>query len=78
MGEDCVKIIKNHANKIGHIQFADVPGRGQPETGRVDFKTIFSAIETSGYQHWVGAEYNPVGTTEESLKWYEPKYREKW
>ena len=73
MGENCVEIITRHANKIGHIQFADVPGRGQPETGGIDFKAIFSAIESSNYQNWVGAEYNPVGTTEESLKWYQAK-----
>ena len=72
MGENCAEIIANHSNNIGHIQFADAPGRGQPETGKIDFKSIFSAIESSNYQHWVGAEYNPVGTTEDSLKWYRP------
>jgi hydroxypyruvate isomerase len=73
MGENCAEIITCHANKIGHIQFADVPGRGQPETGNIDFKAIFSAIESSNYQNWVGAEYNPIGTTEESLRWYKTK-----
>ena len=69
MGENCAEIITCHANKIGHIQFADVPGRGQPGRGEIDFKAIFSAIKSSNYQNWVGAEYNPVGTTEKSLSW---------
>lgn len=69
MGEKPETFIAEHADKIGHIQFADCPGRGQPGTGQVDFDRIFSAIESSGYSGWVGAEYKPVGTTAESLDW---------
>ncbi|MFZ2404023.1 MAG: TIM barrel protein [Methylobacter sp.] len=69
MGEQPEAFIAEHADKIGHIQFADCPGRGQPGTGRIDFKRVFSAIERSAYSGWVGAEYKPVGTTAESLDW---------
>lgn len=69
MGEKPEAFIAEHADKIGHIQFADSPGRGQPGTGRIDFGRVFSAIEDSGYSGWVGAEYKPVGTTTESLGW---------
>ncbi|MDP1969329.1 MAG: TIM barrel protein, partial [Methylobacter sp.] len=69
MGENPEKFIAEHADKIGHIQFADCPGRGQPGTGRIDFDRMFSAIEKSGYSGWVGAEYKPVGATTESLDW---------
>ncbi|TAK61537.1 TIM barrel protein [Methylobacter sp.] len=69
MGEKPETFIAEHADKIGHIQFADCPGRGQPGTGQVDFDRIFSAIERSNYSGWVGAEYKPVGTTIESLDW---------
>lgn len=69
MGEKPETFIDEHADKIGHIQFADCPGRGQPGTGRIDFGRVFSAIEDSGYSGWVGAEYKPVGTTAESLDW---------
>ncbi len=70
MGENPELFIAEHADKIGHIQFADCPGRGQPGTGRIDFGRIFSAIEGSGYSRWVGAEYKPLGTTVESLDWF--------
>jgi hydroxypyruvate isomerase len=70
MGEDPVKYIKDHADKIGHIQFADCPGRAQPGTGRIDFEQLFSAIEKSGYSGWIGAEYKPMGTTLDSLDWF--------
>lgn len=69
MGENPEKFIAEHADKIGHIQFADCPGRGQPGTGRIDFERLFSAIANSAYAGWVGAEYKPVGTTADSLDW---------
>lgn len=70
MGADPVQFIHQHANKIGHIQFADSPNRGQPNTGLLDFQRLFSAIEQSSYAGWLGAEYKPVGTTAESLDWF--------
>lgn len=69
MGEKPEQFIAEHAGQIGHIQFADCPGRGQPGTGRIDFGRVFSAIETSAYTGWVGAEYKPVGATADSLNW---------
>ena len=64
------EFIARYADKIGHIQFADYPGRGQPGTGQINFERLFSVIEKSSYSGWVGAEYRPVGTTSESLRWY--------
>lgn len=69
MGEKPVEFITEYADQIGHIQFADCPGRGQPGTGRIDFERVFSAIEKSAYSGWVGAEYKPVGATADSLVW---------
>lgn len=70
MGEDFAEFITAHAVKIGHIQFADSPGRGEPGTGEIDFQQLFNLIETSAYQGWVGAEYKPSTTTLNSLNWY--------
>lgn len=69
MGENPAEFIARHADKIGHLQFADSPGRGQPGTGQIDFEHLFAVIEQSAYQGWVGAEYKPVGTTIDSLGW---------
>jgi hydroxypyruvate isomerase len=73
MGERPETFIAEQAEQIGHIQFADCPGRGQPGTGRIDFGRMFAAIEDSGYAGWVGAEYKPIGTTAESLNWLAEK-----
>lgn len=69
MGEAAATFIAQHAAAIGHIQFADCPGRGQPGTGRLDFGHIFGEIAKSAYSGWVGAEYKPKGSTAESLDW---------
>jgi hydroxypyruvate isomerase len=55
MGEDPATFIAEHADRIGHIQFADCPGRGQPGTGSADWAALFSAIDQSGYGGWMGA-----------------------
>ncbi|WP_427551437.1 hydroxypyruvate isomerase family protein [Methylomonas sp. MS20] len=69
MGEDCAAFIAEHAERIGHIQFADVPGRGEPGSGAVDFSAMFGAIAGSAYRGWLGAEYRPSGATVDSLAW---------
>ncbi|QSP95382.1 hydroxypyruvate isomerase [Marinobacter salinisoli] len=54
---------------IGHIQFADNPGRHEPGTGEINFSNVFAAIDRLGYKGWVSAEYRPSGHTEASLTW---------
>ena len=74
MNEDIIPFIKQHSHKIGHIQFADAPGRGQPGSGTLNFEELFSSLEQTAYKGWVGAEYKPVGSTQESLEWFK-KYK---
>ncbi len=69
MAEQLEPFITEHIDKIAHIQFADCPGRGQPGTGCIDFKRLFSMIEALDYSGWVGAEYKPIGSSIESLTW---------
>ena len=69
MGEDILSSIKINFNYIGHIQFADYPGRNQPGTGEINFNKIFDLLKKLGYNKWLGAEYIPLPTTDESLSW---------
>lgn len=57
------------AGRIGHVQFADCPGRGAPGTGELDFEPLLQRLKDSGYQGWLGAEYKPFGPTPASLNW---------
>lgn len=60
------------AGRIGHVQFADCPGRGAPGTGQVAFAPALQALHDSGYDGWLGAEYRPgEDGTLASLGWLE-------
>jgi hydroxypyruvate isomerase len=54
---------------IGHMQFADAPGRHEPGSGEIDFRTLFAHADAIGYEGWLSAEYRPSGRTEDSLVW---------
>ena len=69
MGIPVVEAFEAHSTRIGHIQFADAPGRHEPGTGSVEIGPIFDAIDRSGYDGWVAAEYFPANGTEDSLSW---------
>lgn len=61
--------LARHLPRIGHVQFADNPGRHQPGTGEISFAFLFRHLDAIGYPGWVGAEYAPTGLTEASLGW---------
>jgi hydroxypyruvate isomerase len=69
MGDDLAATLTHLLPRIGHIQFADAPGRNEPGTGTLDFAKLFSHIDALDYRGWVSTEYRPSGRTEESLTW---------
>jgi hydroxypyruvate isomerase len=70
MGDDPATVLRQCWPAIRHIQFADVPGRGEPGTGRIDFAPLFALIEELGYQGWVSAEYRPSKPTPQTVSSY--------
>lgn len=69
-GIDPVMAVETLAGRIGHVQFADCPGRGAPGTGSIDFTAVRNALESAAYRGWLGAEYRPEeGDTGASLGW---------
>lgn len=54
---------------IGHVQFAGVPDRAEPDTGEIAYPAVFQALERLGWSGFVGAEYRPRTTTEQGLGW---------
>lgn len=61
--------ITENADLIGHIQFADVPGRHEPGTGEIHFDNLLASIEASGYQGEIGLEFVPQARGEAALAW---------
>lgn len=68
-GDDLVAVARAHAAKIGHVQIADAPGRGQPGTGTTDFHSVLGALDAAGYDGLIACEYAPTVPTVPSLAW---------
>ena len=57
MGEDLPGVLAGCRDYIAHVQIADVPGRGAPGTGNLDFEAQFSQLAAQGYLGWIGCEF---------------------
>lgn len=68
-GDDVDRVIADHADRIGHVQIADDPGRHEPGTGELPLERQLAALEAAGYAGWVGLEYTPSTTTADSFAW---------
>lgn len=69
MEGDLSRRLREIIHLVGHIQIADVPGRREPGSGKIDFQNLFSVIDDSAYDGFVGAEYHPSQKTVSTLDW---------
>ena len=70
MEGNLVATLREHVGRIGHVQVADSPGRGEPGTGEIHYPYVLAELENLGYDGFVGLEYNPTtGTAQESFGW---------
>lgn len=53
--------------RLGHLQVAAVPDRGEPDAGTLDLARLFARIDGLGWTGWVGAEYRPRAGTRAGL-----------
>jgi hydroxypyruvate isomerase len=66
MGEDLAGVLTTYRDRIGHVQVADVPGRGAPGTGETDFGSLFARLARMDYPGLVGLEYKPADPADSS------------
>lgn len=57
---DLIHHARGAMQAIGHIQFAAVPDRAEPDHGEVDFAWLLPALTGLGYRGAFGAEYRPA------------------
>ena len=69
MEGNLVTTLSENIEWIGHIQFADFPGRHEPGTGELDFDALTSVIERTSYSGYIGLEYIPFATGSAALNW---------
>jgi hydroxypyruvate isomerase len=68
-GDDLDAVIAEYTPRIGHVQIADVPGRGEPGTGALDIEGYLEKLQAAGYRGHVGIEYKPIKASADSFDW---------
>lgn len=56
-GNDVGAAIAHYGDRIGHVQIADAPGRGEPGTGEIPLDRYLLQLFAAGYTGYVGLEY---------------------
>jgi hydroxypyruvate isomerase len=69
MSGNLTATIESHIAQIGHVQLADSPDRHQPGSGEINFPYVLQKLESAGYTDWIGLEYFPSASTQDSLSW---------
>ncbi|MCD1258610.1 TIM barrel protein [Paenibacillus athensensis] len=60
--------MEQNLSAIGHVHAAGCPGRGELDTGELDYIRIFRALAAMGYEGAVGLEYFPAGDPDAGLE----------
>ncbi len=69
MDGDITRLMRSFQSYIGHIQVASIPSRHEPVIEEINFRYFCDLIDEIAYQDYIGLEYNPKISTEESLSW---------
>lgn len=69
---DLLGTVVKHAEAIGHVQFAAVPDRAEPDHGEVDYGWLLPAIAAAGYAGPFGAEYRSATNSFAWMERFEP------
>jgi hydroxypyruvate isomerase len=72
-GDDVSAAIRDYGNRIGHVQIADAPGRGEPGTGEIPLESYFEQLGALGYTGYVGLDYK--ATRPDTFDWLPPSER---
>jgi hydroxypyruvate isomerase len=66
-GDDITSVINDYGSRIGHVQIADAPGRGEPGTGEIPIRTYLEQLAAQGYRGHIGLEYK--ATKPDTFEW---------
>ena len=67
MGDFSMEDIRENIDLIGHFHVADVPGRHEPGTGKVDYVKILNEISELPYDGHIGLEYRATKSDGETF-----------
>ncbi len=66
-GDDVTAAISDYSVRIGHVQIADSPGRGEPGTGDLRLDAYLGQLLAYGYSGYIGLEYK--ATRADTFDW---------
>jgi len=67
---DLEAFVRDNIAQIGHVQFAAIHDRGEPDEGELNYPYLFNVLKDAGYAGHIGAEYRPRGeSVEAGLGW---------
>ncbi|WP_062211189.1 hydroxypyruvate isomerase family protein [Aureimonas sp. AU12] len=69
MGGDLTRRFQRFHSLVGHVQFAAVPSRAEPDEGELAYERLLPALVEAGWAGFFGAEYKPRAGTDEGLGW---------
>lgn len=59
-GESPDQVLPSIIHRIGHVQIADFPGRGEPGSGDLDWPAQLQLLRENGYDGVIGVECHPT------------------
>jgi hydroxypyruvate isomerase len=59
-GGNLISNLQRHADKVGLLHIADVPGRHQPGTGEINYINIYKKLAELNYNRYVAMEFYPT------------------
>jgi len=68
-GADVLATLPEALPILGHVQFAGVPDRAEPDHGDLDYRPVFALLDELGWDRPLGAEYRPSADVESGLGW---------
>ncbi|MCA1606384.1 MAG: TIM barrel protein [Acidobacteria bacterium] len=68
MGEDVLTEIDENLEWIGYFHVADLPGRHQPGSGKIDYRGVNTLLRRAKYEGFIGMEFSALGPDEQAAK----------
>ena len=66
---DPIATLRRVANRIGHVQLADYPGRAEPGTGKIPIAHFLEELAHADYSMFLGLEYFPTVADKSPFSW---------
>ncbi len=63
-----IEKFEKNIDQVGLIHIADVPGRGEPGTGEINYPNIYRKLAELNYKGTIAMEFYPAGDIVESLR----------